>query len=210
MLKNKFFVTILVVLLCAGSVWLFRAFKPNAEELLNKRVAERSRGDSKAPLWVTEYFDYQCPPCAAARKLLDDAMQKYPGKIYLQVRYFPLPAHKNSVKAAIHAECASHQPGKFWKFHEQIFEHQNDWAMDPYPELKFLNYAQTADLDLERWDACTKDPAVEKTVTEEKTKGESLGVKITPSFFINGQLVVGINGLNEELKKLESKDAPAA
>src|SRR6185295_4383525 len=117
-------------LFCVGAVFLFRGFKPNPEELLKKRTTERSLGDSKAALWITEYFDYQCPPCASARKVLEDAMEEHPGKIYLQVRYFPLPMHKNSLKAAVAGDCASRQPGKFWKFHKAIFEHQSEWAMD--------------------------------------------------------------------------------
>ena len=207
-MKNKFLITVLAVLLCAGSVWCFRVLRPNPEELLKKRIAERSRGNPKAAIWITEYFDYQCPPCAVARKNLDEVLKKSPDKVYLQVRYFPLAAHKNAMKAAVYAECASRQPGKFWKFHEQLFEHQTEWAMDPYAELKFLGYAQNAELDLPRWDVCIKDPSVERFIIEEKAKGESLGVKITPSFFVNGKLVVGVNGLTEELKKLESQDAP--
>ena len=80
--------------------------------------------------------------------------------------------------------------------------------MDPYAELKFLTYAQSAGIDLPRWDACVKDPETEKFVTEEKKKGEALGVKITPSFFVNGKLVVGMNGLSDELKQLEPKAEP--
>ena len=209
MLKNKFFVTLLAAFLCVGGVLLFRTFKPDPEALLKKRVAERSLGDPKAGFWITEYYDYQCPPCGSARKLLDDVMKRFPGKIYLQVRYFPLPAHKNALSAAVHAECASRQPGHFWAFHEQLFEHQQEWAMDPYASLKFLNYAQSAGIDTPRWDACAKDPETEKYVLEEKKKGEALGIKITPSFFVNGKLVVGVNGLSDALKELEPKAAPS-
>ena len=208
--KNKSALTLLLILLCVGGILLFRALKPDPEALLKKWTAERSLGDAKAPLWITEYFDYQCPPCGTAYKTLEDAMNQYPGKIYLQVRYFPLPAHKNSMKAAIHAECASRQKDMFWKFHGQLFQHQGEWVAENYPELKFLQYAQETKLDLGPWDACTKDPAIEQAVAEEKKKGESLGVKITPSFFINGKLAVGTGGLNEELKKLENKDVAAS
>ena len=210
MLKNKTVLTFFVLVLCVAGVLAFRALKPDPEAMLKKRIAERSVGDPKAALWITEYFDYQCPPCGVARNLLEDAIKKHPGKIYLQVRYFPLPAHKNSLKAAVHAECASHQPGKFWAMHDKIFEHQSEWAMDSYPELRFLNYAQEAGLDLPKWDACTKDPEIQKSITEEKTKGETLGVKITPTFFINGKMFVGNQALSEELKKLENAPAPAS
>ena len=207
MLKNKTAVTFLILALCVAGVVAFRFFKPDPEALLKKRIAERSNGDPKAALWITEYFDYQCPPCGTARKLLEAAIKNHPGKIYLQVRYFPLPGHKNSLKAAVHAECASRQPGKFWTMHDKIFDHQSEWANDPYAELKFLNYAREAGLDLPRWDACTQDPETQKFVMKEKAQGEKLGVQITPSFFFNGKMAVGNASLSEELKKLEDTSA---
>lgn len=210
MLRNKPLVTIVIALACIMLVLAYRHLRPDPEAELKKRTAERSMGDPKASLWITEYYDYQCPPCAIAHKQLDEAIKKYPGRIYLQVRYFPLAAHRNAMKAAVHAECASRQPGKFWLMHEKIFERQAEWAPDPYPELRFLSYAQEAGLRLEPWDACTKDPRTEKFIAEEKAKGESLGAKITPSFFINGKLVVGNTALTDELKKLEDTTAPAS
>ena len=191
-----------VILLCVGFISLVRTIKPNPEEILRKRITERSLGGEKASLWITEYFDYQCPPCAMARKVLENLIAQHPDKIYLQVRYFPLAAHKNSMKAAIYAECASAQKGKFWKFHEQLFENQNQWAADQYPELKFAGYAGTAGLDMKRLDACVSDPTTEKTVIEERDKGSGLGVKMTPSFFVNGKLVIGIKSLEDEIKPI--------
>ena len=197
--KNKFLITALVVVLCAGSVFLIKILKPNPDEVLKKRIAERSLVDPKAPAWVTEYFDYQCPPCGTAQKTLHDWIAGHPGKIYLQVRYFPFPKHLHAMKAAIYAECASRQKGKFWKFHEALFDHQAEWAQEAYPELKFLTYAQEAGLELTRWNACSKDPEVEKFVNEERTKADAFGVKLTPSFFVNGKMIVGIKALTEEL-----------
>ena len=209
-MSNKWVVTIAVLLACVGLVSVVRASRPSPEEQLKKRIAERSFGDPKAALGITEYFDYQCPPCANAYKVLEEAIKKYPGKIYLQARYYPFPAHKNAMRAAICAECAARQKGRFWQFHGKVFQHQSDWANDPYAELKFLTYAQEAGVDIRSWDACLKDPEVPKFVAAEKEKGVSLGVKITPSFFINGKLVVGVDGLATELAKLENKNTASS
>jgi predicted DsbA family dithiol-disulfide isomerase len=170
--------TIVVIALCVCAVLAFRALRPDSAQAMKKRLAERAQGSEKAPLWITE-----CP-----------------GQIYLQVRYFPLSAHKNAMKAAVYAECASRQPGKFWKFHDRVFEHQPEWAMDPYPQIRFAEYARSADLDVRRLDACAHDETVEKAVADEKKKGEELGVKITPTFFVNGKIAVGVNGLSEALQ----------
>ena len=198
-MRHKFLFKILIVIVCVGSVFVARVLKPNSEELLKKRVAERSLGDPKAPIQVVEYFDYQCPPCSTVRAVLDDWMIKHPGKIYLQLRYYPLAAHSHALKAALYAECAARQEGKFFKFHNLLFDHQTEWAREAYPQLKFLIYAEKAELALSRFDVCVKDPEIEKFVNEERAKADSLGVKITPSFFVNGKMVVGVKALLEEL-----------
>jgi protein-disulfide isomerase len=131
---------------------------------------------------------------------LEEAITEHPGQIYLQVRYYPLTTHKNALKAALYAECASRQKGKFWKFHEALLKNQKDWAMDDYPAIEFATYAASAGLNVSWLDACSHDPETQKAVLEEKKKGEELGVQITPSFFINGKLVVGIDNLIRELK----------
>lgn len=198
-LKNKLLLTAAIVVLCVGSVFLIKTLKPNPEEVLKRRIAERSFGDPKAPVWVTEYFDYQCPPCGMAHQALRDWMTKRPGKIYLQARFYPLPMHSYAMKAAIYAECASRQKGKFWQFHDALFDHQAEWVTGTYPELKFLAYAQQAGLDVNQWDTCAKDPQVEKFVNEERDKARTLGVQITPTFFVNGKIAVGTQDLIKEL-----------
>ena len=204
-MNKKIPMTFLVVALCVGAVLALRVLKQSPEEILKARNAERSLGSEKAPIWITEYFDYQCPPCANARVTLEKTMAELPGQIYLQARFFPLPAHKNGMKAAIFAECASHQKGKFWKFHEEMFDHQNDWATDVYATFKFTSYAESAGLDLKKLEACVQDPETEKSVAEEKKKAEALGVVMTPSFYVNGKLTVGVTALAAEIKAAGDK-----
>jgi protein-disulfide isomerase len=168
-------------------------------------IEQRSKGDLSAKTHITEYFDYQCPPCAMANKMFKERMAERPGSYHLEVRYFPLPGHRNAMKAAIHAECAARQ-GRFWDFHDKLFENQNEWANDSYAELKYLGYAKDLNLDLARWDACVKDPKTEAFVAKEKEQGQALGAQITPSFFVNGKLIVGNFPLIEELKQIEFKE----
>ncbi len=199
MRKNKWFLTGIVLSACVVSVLATRALKPHPDEVLKKRIAERSKGEEKAKLWITEYFDYQCPPCAKAAAFLETAMAEHPGQIYLQVRNFPQPGHKNALKAARYAECVSHQKGKFWTYHDELFKNQAQWSQDPYADIRFAAYAEGMGLDVKKLDACVHDPAAEKTVLDEKKKAEEIGVRQTPSFFVNGKLVVGVKALEGEL-----------
>lgn len=198
--------TAALLLLCVGVIFGVRALKPHPDALLKTRIAERALGDEKAPVWITEYFDYQCPPCASARGVLEKTMAESPGRIYLQARYFPLPAHKHALKAAVHAECVSRQKGKFWKFHEEMLKNQSEWSKDPYAALRFAAYAEKAGVDIGKLNACVQDPETEKTVLEEKKKAQELGVQVTPTFFVNGKLAAGINGLQAELAGLRKEE----
>ncbi len=198
-MNKKILATFMVVAVSVGGVLTFRTLKPDPAELLKTRIAARALGSEKAPIWITEYFDYQCPPCAIARVLLEKTIAEHPEQVYLQVRFFPMPAHKNGMKAAVFAECASRQKGKFWKFHEEMFDHQGEWAEDDYASFKFLSYAQDAGLDLNCLEACVQDPETEKAVAEEKKKAQAVGVQATPTFYVNGKMAVGVSALREEL-----------
>lgn len=198
--KRKLALTALLIALLAGGILSIRHLRPDPNELMKKRLAERSLGQERAPVWVTEYFDYQCPPCARAAKVLREEIAANPDRYYLQVRYFPLPGHKNAMKAAIYGDCVVRQnKGIFWAFHEKVFEHQDEWANDPYAQIHFARFAEEAGADLRSLEACAADPAVEEAIRGEKKKGEELGVQTTPSFFINGKLVVGVSSLKSEL-----------
>ncbi len=204
-MNKKTLTTAAIVALSVGAVLAFRALRPDPAELMKARIAERSLGSEKAPIWITEYFDYQCPPCALARPALEKMMAEHPGQIYLQARFFPLPTHKNGMKAAIFAECASRQKGKFWKLHEEMLNHQNDWATDNYAGFKFTSYAESAGMDLKQLDVCVQDPKIKESVAEEKKKAEAIGVVMTPSFYVNGKLAVGITALSAEIKTVTDK-----
>src|SRR5262249_27236961 len=152
--------TLIILAVCAGAILSVSMLAPKEGKNGDKRTLARSKGDSKAPLWITEYFDYQCPACRGAHDVLDKYFQKYPGQIYLQVKFYPLPAHKYGLKTALYAECAARQK-KFWKFHDLLFNNQQSWAALPDAEPVFKDYAKLAGMDLKKCDACVKDPETE-------------------------------------------------
>ncbi len=150
----------------------------------------RAKGNPTAPFWIIEYIDFQCASCGRASLLLHDTMEKYPEKIYLQVRFRPLPNHLHGLRSAVYAECASRQ-GKFWDFYEIIFGKQPDWVNLEEVEPLFRTYADLAGLDRKELDACLADPTVEKKVQAEGEEAERHGIKATPSIYVNGKLIVG-------------------
>jgi protein-disulfide isomerase len=204
-MNKKILMTAGVLLAAAGFVLGLRTLRPDPAAVLKQRQAERSLGSEKAPVWITEYFDYQCPPCAKARGILEEEMAAHPGQIYLQARFFPLPGHRHAMKAALYAECASRQKGKFWKFHEAMLTHQDEWKDDAYASFRFVSYAEEAGLDLKRLDACVQDPKTQEAVAEEKKKAQEIGVQMTPTFYINSNMIIGTEKLHDEIQAAVEK-----
>jgi protein-disulfide isomerase len=143
-------------------------------------------GDPKAPVLIYEFTDLQCPFCARGAKTLDEVVKKYPGKVTIVSKQFPLPFHKNAEDAGVAALAAGRQ-GKYWEMRSLIFADQVSLSK---PEV-FLSLANTLGLDVKRFEKDMADPALRKQVKEEAELGAKLGVKGTPSFFINGEFVVG-------------------
>jgi len=167
---------------------------------MDRRMSSRAKGDLSAPLWIVEYIDFQCVTCGLASEVVREYLEKYPSKIYLQIRFRPLIlTHEFALKSAIYAECAASQ-GKFWPFYEILFKRQKDWVSSSSPDDLFHSYAKEIGVNVKKLDACLRDEAVKKRVIAEKDEAMDLGVKGTPTFFMNGKMVVGLEALKGELE----------
>jgi len=166
-----------------------------------KSVLARTKGNSKADFKVTEYIDFQCPACARGAKTLHEITVKYPTKIYLEMKYFPLDqSHQHAMISALYAECVARQD-KFWMFVDLLLEKQNLWAQLTNAEPMFREIAQAIQVDSDKLNSCLMDKGVEETIFKERDFGKALGIKSTPTYFINGKMVVGTKSLQEELDK---------
>ena len=189
-------------MLCVGSIHGARIFfGPHGRVTLDKRILNRSKGNPAASVWVVEYMDYQCPSCRMAFKVLDIYIKEYPSNLYLQVRFHPLKQHPHGLESALYAECATRQ-NKFWEFHRLLFENQDEWKENTAAAEKFHDYAKQAGMDLKKLDACVVNPHTKETVLQENMDSLALGVNSTPTFFINGKMIVGPKPLVEELKAI--------
>jgi len=199
---NKIIATVVVILACVGSIHLARVyFGPHGRATLDPRIANRSKGNPSASVWVVEYMDYQCPSCRLATKMLEAYFQAYPSKLYLQVRFHPLKQHPHGFESALYAECAARQ-NKFWKFHHLLFEHQDELKEEGVVADKFRRFAGETGLNFEKLDACVTNLLTKEAVSQENNDSQTLGVNSTPTFFINGKMVVGSKPLLAELKTI--------
>ena len=147
------------------------------------------KGDSKAPITVIEFSDFQCPFCERFyTQTLPQIEENYikTGKVKLVYRDFPLTSlHPMAQKTAEAAECADDQ-GKFWEYHNKIFENQAALSID---SLK--KWAADLGLDTGEFNSCLDSGKMASEVNKDLQEGSNAGVQGTPSFIINGQMVSG-------------------
>lgn len=142
-------------------------------------------GTSNPEVYLVEFLDPECESCREFYPMVKMLLSEFEGKVQLVVRYAPF--HGNS-KFIIKAIEAARKQGKYWEALEILFQHQPEWGShhNPRPEL-IWNYLPQIGLDMEKLKADMADPAIDEMITKEIQDGRDLGVRGTPTFFVNGK-----------------------
>ena len=146
-------------------------------------------GPDNAPAHLEEFGDFQCPPCGLFHPILQEMKRQFGDQLQVTFREFPLaPTHQHAIAAASAAEAAGLQ-GKFWEMHDLLYEHQKDWkdAFDVRPI--FEGYAKQIGINVERYKQDVNSDQVARRITQDGNRGHALGVKGTPTVFLNGREV---------------------
>jgi protein-disulfide isomerase len=147
-------------------------------------------GPANAAVTVEEFADFQCGGCAAVHPVLKDMQSAYAGNknVRFIFRHYPLPGHDKSYEAATVVEAAGMQ-GKFWPMMDQLMTNQQAWTNAPNYKQLWEGYAQKIGVDVPRFQAEAAGLAAKGRVDEDKKRGEGLGVRSTPSVYVNGRLL---------------------
>ena len=144
------------------------------------------KGPEAAPVTIVEVTDFHCPYCKRVQPTLNEVLLKYPDKVKLVFRDFPIDQlHPNARKAAEAARCANEQ-GKFWPYHDKLMA----GGTDASPE-KLKEYAKELELDAGAFEQCLASGKYRAAVQKDVDEGTRLGVNGTPAFFINGRMLSG-------------------
>jgi protein-disulfide isomerase len=158
------------------------------------------RGPKDAPVTIIEFSDFQCPFCKTANATVKQVLEKYPGKVRLVFRDYPLVSiHPQAPKAHEAARCAADQ-GKFWEFHDLLFERSPRMAP---ADLK--QYAQDLKLNPAAFEQCLDSGKYAAEVDKDVQEGMGLGLTGTPSFFVNGRQIVGAQPMAAFQKLIEGE-----
>ena len=173
---------------------------PAAPVKVADRANEPTLGNTNAKVTVVEFGDFQCPFCKEFyQQTFGQIKSNYidTGKIKYIFRHYPLTQlHVNAQIAAEAAECANQQ-GKFWDYHNLLYtDGQSDGtgldkaSLEKYADSLGLNNG-TFGFGKNKFDQCLESNATLKIVQADQAEGTKDGVTGTPSFFINGVLLVG-------------------
>lgn len=187
--------------------------KPALDPELLVRSDSPTLGAPNAAVTIAEFLDPECESCAAFAPVVKKMVTQYDGKVRLVVRYMPL--HPNSITAANFLEAAGEQ-GKYWEAQEILFKNQPEWgerhgappsAQPANIEALFEKYAKEAGLDVEKVKNAIKQNQFQAKIERDKRDGQTLGVRQTPTLFINGRKLPRLSEndlkalIEDELKK---------
>lgn len=167
--------------------------------------AQAIRGNHLAPITIVEYVDFQCPDCVQAKKLVDQVLTKYDGKVQLKLKHYPHATHPFAMSAAQVFEALSRQDEeKAWKFY--------DLTMAEQPVLKQghngLQYlVDKLNLSKSEKDQLNRDLAdstIEQNIKNDMEEENKLGFHNTPAFFINGTHLTNATSLDDFSQLIDS------
>jgi protein-disulfide isomerase len=161
-----------------------------SKTLIKPRVDGNTMGDPNAPVVIEEFSDFQCAYCRQffleTEKILIDQYVKT-GKVYFIYRTLGSWLGPGSQYSAEAAYCASDQD-MFWEYHDALFINQGRMEFSP---VNLIQLADNLGMNLNEFGTCVESYKYRDQVKTDLTDGISAGVRGTPSFLINGRLVIG-------------------
>lgn len=204
---------ILAVLIFGGIIFFMNKSKEETKDVQPVATAPSQlmrdsayvKGDANAPVTIVEFFDPECEGCGAFHPLLKRIMDEYEGKVKLVARYMLF--HGNSLHAAFALEGAGAQ-GKYYDLFNILLERQNEWGHQEPGSVNhiFEKYAKEIGLNVETFKTAFNNPEYAAIFEKDIADGKSLGVRGTPTFFINGKMLQRLsyqdlrNAIDAELK----------
>lgn len=179
-------VVVVMALLIGRAQSLTEQSPPEAAEVVREDSIVLSQAPNEQAVLV-EFLDYECEACGAFYPVVEQLRAEYAETVTFVHRYFPLPGHVNSMNAAIAAEAAAQQ-GQYEAMYQLLFETQTQWGEATQDQSAvFRGFAEELGLEMGAYDAAVADPATRDRVEADITDAMALGVRSTPTFFLDGQ-----------------------
>jgi len=157
------------------------------------------KGPANAIVTVIVFSDYLCPGCRMLEPVLHQVMDTYPNNVRVVHK---LCTHHDFSRKAVAAAYAAWDQGKFWEFHDRLFEYQ--LGMN---KAMVVSIAKELKLDLKRFNRKMKDPAIQKLIDRDMEDVSRLSIPATPTVYVNGKVLndLSVKGfqvaINQELAR---------
>lgn len=149
------------------------------------------KGAADAKVTIVEFSDFQCPFCSKGAQVLSAIEKKYGNKVKIAFKHYPLPFHAQARIAAEASMCANEQDSKlFWKMHDAMFADQSKLDKD-----NLIATAKKVGAKEAEFKACLEAGKYKAKVDANVAEGGAIGIKSTPTFFINGKMISGAQPL---------------
>lgn len=197
-------VIVVVVGIVGGVAYYKNANAPTATEAL-VRQDSHTTGATSATVTLVEFGDYQCPACGQAEPIIEQIRKDYADQSFQFVfRNYPLAMHANAPAAAEAAEAAAAQD-KFWEMHDLLYAQQSAWSDLSDPTDQFIAYAKQVKVaDINKFTNELKSHAYAATIRADQKDGDALNVQVTPTFFLNGTKLEGVQAYDDLKAKIDA------
>lgn len=192
-------VLLVTVILITGGIFFLSKRVPHTQQTEQGLVYQidyskgHKTGSDSARLKLVEFSDFQCPACRAAEPELEKIRGTLVenGQVQFIYRHFPLyPRPHLFAKMAAEAGEEASTEGKFWQYHDKLFETQKEWSSLADPTDYLANLGEQAGVDPAKIKQAIQSNTYDSTIQDDITEGNKLGVNSTPTFFLNGRKVV--------------------
>lgn len=162
--------------------------KPTMERVQIELGDSPILGKKDAKIQIVEFSDFQCPYCSRGAETMHAVVKKYGSKVSLTFKHYPLPFHERAIPASEMSMCVKKVGGddKFWKFHDITFKNQ-----DKLDQESLMKYAKDSGANEAKVKECFEKGEFKEAVAKDMEYGNKVGVRSTPTFFVNGQMVAG-------------------
>ena len=161
-------------------------FKKLLEDKVQVEIGKSAvRGNKSAEYTVIAFTDFQCPFCKRGDDTVKQLREKYGDKIKYIFKNFPLSFHPEATPASKAAIAAGKQ-GKFYEYHDKLFENQGKLGEELYVQI-----ANELTLNIEKFNKDRASEEVGKQIQEETKQGQDIGINGTPGFVLNGVKIYG-------------------
>ena len=192
-------IPILIGVLAGGVLSEYGVNSNDSKKLTFSKLVENGSpvmGNINAPITILEWGDYQCTFCYKFHQNTLDIINEdfiKTGKVKIIFKDFPLNG-PDSKLAAEASYCAQDQE-KYWQYHDELYKNWGGERTGWITRESLTKFAETVDLDIEKFNKCLDDHKYENKVDSLYAFGKEIGIDATPSFLVfNDEKIIKIRG----------------